>query len=112
MLSRVFVLPLTVRKQGLTEPLQRIPGRPNTRPGSQPLERSATSYGRDERTARVLIWSGFVASAVGAAWRGLIALAVGVWALLWSRGELLNLGTVSDRWLAEHRAHENELNKY
>ena len=97
MLSRISVLPLTVQKQGLTELLQLIPGRLDTRPRSQPIERSATSYGRDELTARILIWSVFVALAVGAIWRGLIALAVGVWALLWSHGELLNLGTVSDR---------------
>ena len=50
----------------------------------------------------VLIWMGI--------W-GLVALAVGVWALLRRDGDGPDLGTISGQWIAEHRAHERELDK-
>jgi hypothetical protein len=48
-------------------------------------------------------------------WWGLVALAVGVWALLRrggdGDGDGPDLGTMSGQWLAEHRAHERESDK-
>ena len=44
---------------------------------------------------------------------GLVALAVGVWALLRRGvdGDGPDLGTISGQWLAEHLAHERESDK-
>ena len=52
----------------------------------------------------VLIWTGI--------W-GLVAFAVGVWALLrrGDAGDGQELGTISGQWIAEHRAHERDADK-
>ena len=39
---------------------------------------------------------------------GIVAVAVGAWALLRGGRDNLDLGSISGQWIAEHRSHERE----